>query len=568
MNRQEHDVAMGCGGGKVQVANSVDDCCSPVEKVFYWADRMPTSIFLRQPREDGSVRDYSWLEVAREVAAAAAGLKDLGIARGDRIAILGGNSAHWLMADLAIQLAGCTSLPIYTSMSAEGVRHVVENCRPGALILGAAPNWPAVAACFSHDCIRIGLPECQSGQCEITWNDLAGRGVGEGAIRFPAIDDWYTILQTSGSTGLPKGVVQTFRSPAVSSREFAAAYRTGDKERFISYLPLAHAGERTLVLGCCIHGGGTLYFGRSPKDLLVDLRAARPTFFLGVPRIWEKLRQAAIGAFGTEELENPRSHTRRRVLEQLGFDSLVTAITGGAPMPPGLNAWYRALGLEVLETYASSEVASAIVSTREHCRDGSVGRALPNVQVRIADDGEILIRSDSCMHGYYGQPDATRAALADGWMHTGDMGRLDEDGFLFITGRLKDIYKTAKGKYVAPLPIERKFAGNIYLEQVCLVGEGLVQPVLVAQQSAIAQSSDPAEIASELGSVLDSVNRTLEAHERIKFILLTDCEWNEANGLCTHSLKIKRRNIEATYAGPIGDLYSEIERTGSKVCWR
>ena len=237
-------------------------------------------------------------------------------------------------------------------------------------------------------------------------------------------------------------------------------------------------------------------------------------------------------------------------------------------MPPGLNAWYRALGLEVLEAYASSEIASAVVSTREHFRDGSVGRALPNVQVRIAEDGEILIRSESCMLGYYGQPEATGAALADGWMHTGDMGRLDEDGYLFITGRLKDIYKTAKGKYVAPLPIERRFAGNTYLEQVCLVGEGLVQPVLVAQRSAIAQASDRSVIARQLGSVLDEVNRTLEAHERIRFILLTDCEWNEANGLCTHSLKISRKNVEAAYSDLVADLYPEIERTGSKVYWQ
>ena len=237
-------------------------------------------------------------------------------------------------------------------------------------------------------------------------------------------------------------------------------------------------------------------------------------------------------------------------------------------MPPGLNAWYRALGLEVLEAYASSEIASAVVSTREHCRDGSVGRALPNVQVRIAEDGEILIRSESCMLGYYGQPEATRAALADGWMHTGDMGRLDEDGYLYITGRLKDIYKTAKGKYVAPLPIERKFAGNPYLEQVCLVGEGLAQPVLVAQQSAVARAADPSDIARLLGALLDEVNKTLQAHERIKFILLTDCEWNEANGLCTHSLKLNRKNVETAYAGLITDIYPTVERAGSQVHWQ
>ena len=246
----------------------------------------------------------------------------------------------------------------------------------------------------------------------------------------------------------------------------------------------------------------------------------------------------------------------------------VRLVTGGAPMPPGLNLWYRDLGLDILETYASSEVASAIVSTREHHRDGSVGRALPNVQVRIADDGEILVRSESCMLEYFDQPQATQQALAGGWMHTGDQGSLDDDGYLFITGRLKDIYKTAKGKYVAPLPIERKFAGSILLEQVCLVGEGLAQPVLVAQQSATAHSTDSMEVTQQLSCVLDEVNRSLEAHERIKFILLANCEWNEANGLCTHSLKIKRKNVEAAYATLVANLYSQSELDGFKVYWQ
>ena len=412
------------------------------------------------------------------------------------------------------------------------------------------------------------MAESLPGQCEHAWQELYGR-VGRGdAVAFPALDDIYTILQTSGSTGLPKGVVQTFRSPTVSSRDFAETYRTGEQARFISYLPLAHAGERTLVLGCCIHGGGTLYFGGAPKDFLVDLRAARPTFFLGVPRVWEKLRQASIGAFGAGRLKGPDTGTKQQVLEWLGFDSLATAITGGAPMPPDLIGWYEALGLEVLEAYASSEVASAVVSTHEHHRGGSVGRALPNVELRIGDDGEILIRSESCMLEYYGEPDKTREALADGWMHTGDMGRLDEDGYLFITGRLKDVYKTAKGKYVAPLPIERRFAGNVYLEQVCLVGEGLIQPVLVAQPSTVAQSSDPSEIERQLRGALEEINRSLQVHERIKFILLTDCEWNETNGLCTHSLKIKRKNVEAAYAALVSDIYPDIERTGSKVRWQ
>lgn len=550
------------------MADVVDRCNSPVEKVFYWAGQRPTATFLRQPQLDGSIRCYTWLEVAREVASAATGLKQLGLAKRDCVAILGGNSAHWLMADLAIQLAGCTSVPIYTSMSADGVGHVLDTCRPKAFVLGAAANWAAVAARFAPECTRIGLPDAPAGACDHGWRDLTSRATDTRSMVFPELADWYTILQTSGSTGVPKGVVQTFRSSAVSSRDWAVAYGMNESDRFMSYLPLAHAGERTLVIGGCIHGGGTLYFSGSPADFLNDLRAVRPTFLLGVPRIWEKLRQAAVGKFELRDFTTDDTSTMRQVLEWLGLDGLETAITGGAPMPPVLNRWYRKLGLEILEAYASSEVASAIVSTRAHHRDGSVGRALPNVQVRIADDGEILIRSESCMLGYLDQPDATREAFAGGWMHTGDLGAMDDDGYVFITGRLKDIYKTAKGKYVAPLPIEHKFAGNGLLEQVCLVGEGLPQPVLVAQPSAIARAADPAELSDRLGRLLDEVNGSLQAHERIRFILVAGCDWNETNGLCTHSLKLRRKNIEAAYSTLIADLYAESERDGSKVRWQ
>lgn len=552
----------------VAVSKTIEACWSPVEKVFFWAQRKPDSVFLRHPQTDGSIRDYTWSAAAAQVAAVAASFRELGLSKGDRVAILAANSPHWLMADLAIQLAGCISLPVYTSMSADGVSHVVDSCKPGALILGAAPNWSGVEGCFGTDCPVVSIPGCSHDDARYQWEELRQRNDGNEPDVFPDLDDHYTILQTSGSTGTPKGVVQTFRCPVVSGYDFATTYRTGESARFVSYLPLAHAGERTLILGCCIHGGGTLYFAGPPEGFLSDLQNARPTFFLGVPRIWEKLRQAALARFADRIDADADSSVRGEIQAFLGFDELDTGATGGAPMPPELNRWYRDLGLDILEIYASSEIASAIVSTHEHHREGSVGRALPDVDVKIADDGEIVIRSASQMLEYYGEPEKTRQTTIDGWVHTGDMGRLDSEGYLYITGRLKDIYKTTKGKYVAPLPVERNFAGNKLLEQVCLVGEGLAQPVLVAQKSAVVESLSREEVEKQLSEMLASVNAKLQKHERIEFIILSDVEWNEANGLCTHSMKIKRANVEDKYKGVIGELYPSMQGSDSVVYWQ
>lgn len=546
----------------------IENCASLVEKLFYWAERKPEATFLRFTGSDGSTGEYSWAEVVEQVKKIAAALKDFGLDAGDRIAILGANSPHWLMADLAIQLSGCVSVPIYTSMSLEGVQRVVEMCQPKALMLGAAANWTTVSPAFGPRCRIIALSGADASDVDADWDGLLNTYQPLESYRFPGLDDRYTVLQTSGSTGLPKGVVQTFRCSAVSSRDFASQYECDEESRFISYLPLAHAGERTLILGSCLYSGGTLHFAGPPETFIKDLQVAKPTFFLAVPRIWEKLRQAALTEFGNAFIEGAESDIGPDVIDFLGLGELDTGITGGAPMPPELNQWYARVGLQIFEIYASSEIASAIVSTRAHHRARSVGRALPHVSIKIADNDEILIKSDATMLEYYGEPEKTWETLVDDWVHTGDMGRLDEDGYLYITGRVKDIYKTAKGKYVAPLPIERLFAGNPLLEQVCLVGEGLPQPVLVAQTSEGIQSISRAEAESRLTEVLAAANGSLQAHEKIKFIILTSVVWNEDNGLCTHSLKIKRPNVEKTYQQLIAKLYPEAEKQGWKVYWQ
>jgi long-chain acyl-CoA synthetase len=327
-----------------------------------------------------------------------------------------------------------------------------------------------------------------------------------------------------------------------------------EEDRFISYLPLAHGFERAAVGFMSMYAGCTVGFNESQATFAADMREVRPTVFQCVPRLWTKFQEGVLATFGGQDslnalLSDPAAaeSTKSRIKQALGLDAGRILMTGSAPTPMPLHTWYDALDMPLCELYGQSEILSGTCNLPWDRKPGTLGKPTHNTEIKITDAGEILIKAEAVMSGYLHEPEKTAETLIDGWVHTGDKGEIDEDGFLKITGRVKEIFKTAKGKYVAPLPIESLFVSDPNLDQVCLMGDGLVQTVLLVQLSAEGKATDASSVDEQLLQRVQAMNADLDSHARIGAVLITQDEWSSANGLVTHTLKIKRSALEKRY---------------------
>ena len=525
----------------------------------YWSLRKPDAIYLTQPLPDGSVVDYRWGEVNDQIRRVASWLQQLGLPPGSPIALLGKNSAHWIMADLAIALAGHVSVPLYPSLNADTARYVLQHSEARLLMLGKLDDDAAWA--HIREILPAGLPVLRLPLAPPLdgrqWDEVVRDTPPSDALAPPSPSALATILYTSGSTGLPKGVMHAHGTIAQGAEALRELMSIGEEDRLLSYLPLAHVAERLAVGAVSVHTGCRVYFSDSLETFAADLQRARPTVFFSVPRLWTKFylsvqqqlnpqMQAAIGLPGPQG-----DAVRKAVLGKLGLADTRVAMTGSAPLPQAILDWYRALGLELLELYGMSEnLAYSHAARPGQTRPGYIGHAMPGVEARIAADGELLVKSPCQMMGYYKAAEKTAAeTTADGYFRTGDRGELDDEGRLRITGRVKELFKTSKGKYVAPAPIENRIASHPAVESACVAGLGQPQPLALVMLSpeALARAQDTdARIALEgtLASLLDDINATLEDHEKLACLVLMREPWTIENGQLTPTLKIRRDAIE------------------------
>ncbi|HSW11623.1 MAG TPA: AMP-binding protein, partial [Solimonas sp.] len=505
----------------------------------------------------------------------AAYLQSLKLAPRSNIAILGKNSAHWIIADLAIWLAGHVSVPLYPTLNAETASYIIEHSEAKLLFIGKMEElWPIVAPGIPSALPCIALPLAPAG-CGADWQQIVShtQPLKEIADRDP--EELATIIYTSGSTGKPKGVMINFRAMIATAHGLQQLFPVTTGDRMLSYLPLAHAAERAIVETTSLYFGFRVFFAWSLSTFLTDLRRAQPTLFFSVPRLWTKFYQ------GICEKISPAKQkllfripllsgiVRRRILEELGLEHVRAAITGSAPLSAQLISWYRRIGLELLEGYAMSEnFAYSHGNQPGKVRVGTVGVAAPGVDCRIDDNGEILVRSPGNMMGYYKDPAKSAEDLSpDGWLRTGDMGSIDKDGYLRITGRVKELFKTAKGKYVAPVPIENRLANHPAIEAVCVTGPGEPQPfalLMLSQDSRLhaANAGRPA-LTQEFQALLEQLNRELEDHEKLDYAVVVCEQWTMDNGFLTPTMKIKRSVIEQRYLGHAADW----RRGGRSVVW-
>lgn len=526
---------------------------SPLDMFYHWESTRPESIWLRQPRE-GLWVDYTWQQVGCQARRLAEALRGMGLNHGDRVGICAQNSAEWIVTDLAIMMAGGVSVPIYTTMPKDKISYVIDHSEMKFLFVDGSGELesPEFEVHFGDVLDVIALNTVNMNH---QYDELIASTPPMNGNPTRELNELWSIIYTSGTTGMPKGVKHSFYTAPFSASEIPDLSKTNENSRFFSYLPLAHMAERSVVELHSLYCGAVIGFNRDKDTFINDLLEIQPTFFLAVPRIWTKLKAGIIADVGDQVwkqcLRCPETakKTGGKALTALGLSDVTFAFTGTAPIPEeDIMAW-KSLGMPICEGFSQSETMSGTANRPDDYKIGSVGKPMSkSAEVMISAAGEILLRSPGNMLGYLNEPQKTTETIQNGWIHTGDKGFIDSDGFLFVTGRVKDIFKTAKGKYVAPVPIESKFSSLAGIEQCCLVGRGLPQTVMLAVFPSTMKYTD--ELDYYFKNHLDTVNNGLEAHERISRFIVCSETWSIENGLLTHTLKLLRDSIEQHY-GPL-----------------
>ncbi len=540
-----------------------------LESLYDFEERRKDDRWLVQPMGGGVVKELTFGQAMDEARRMASHLKSLGLPDKSNIAIFSKNTAWWLMADIAIWMAGHVSVPLYPVLTPETIGQIIEHSEAKLIFIGKLDGFPAMQPGIPKALPQITLPLAPKVEGAQSWETLiAAQKPLEGKPVRPATD-LATIVYTSGSTGVPKGVMHTFAT-MIASDGLAERLGVVPTDRMLSYLPLAHVFERTVVQTGSFLRGFTIFFAQSLETFVEDLKRARPTLFVSVPRLWLKFQAGVFDKMPPKKLDRMLSIpilgtiVRKKVLKGLGLDAVRFAGSGSAPIPAEVINWYRRLGLELLEGYGMSENFSYSHMTRPGAvRVGYVGSVQDGVEARIGDGGEIEVKSPCTMLGYYKAPEMTAEMLTpDGFLKTGDQGEVDEKGNLKITGRVKELFKTSKGKYVAPSPIENRLLGHPDVEQACVSGAGMGQPfgLLVLSMKArnqLESAGAKARLEAELKAHLTAINKTLDPHEQLETVVVLSEEWTTENGMLTPTLKLRRGAIEKKYNDRVNGWYGE-----------
>ena len=572
----------------------------------HWARTEPERVLVSTP-ENGGWAPVTAAELHDRMQSLAKGFVAAGIDPGDRVAIMSRTRVEWMLADFALWMVGAVPVPVYETSSVDQVRWIIQDSGAVAALVEDATMTAAVAQ------VRDQLPDLRDvWQIEAGALDelmVAGVEVTDATLQERRgqvqRQDLATIIYTSGTTGEPRGCELThdnFMSLAENATERLAAVIRAEGAAMLLFLPLAHVFARFLQV-VCLYAGARLGHTPDPRTVLDDLATFRPTFLLSVPRVFEKIYNASeqkAEASGKGKVfrwaarvadrysravdsggAGPALRVQRAVADRLVYTKLRSAmggqvtyaISGGAALGERLGHFFRGVGLVVLEGYGLTETtAPATVNTPDMLRIGTVGRPLPGVSVRVADDGEVLLRGVNLFRGYHDDPDATARAMRDGWFHTGDLGELDADGFLSITGRVKEILVTAGGKNVSPGPLEDRLRAHPLVSQCMVVGEGrpfigalvTLDPEMLTTWSAnhglpdltLEEAAQHPQVLAALQQAVDTANESVSRAESIRAFSVLVEDFTADNGLLTPSMKLKRGRISELLQDRIEELYS------------
>ncbi|MGQ0697652.1 MAG: AMP-binding protein [Panacagrimonas sp.] len=530
---------------------------TPIDMLLQWSGKRADKVWLVQPK-GGETLTWTWKQAEAEARAMAGALLAMGLKRGDSVAISGRNTAHWFLADAACGLAGLVSIGLYPKQASEAVSFILKHSEAKVLFLGPMMDREEFMAAVPKGLKTIGFPYPEAPAADEQWDALVAKATPLRGYEQPEPDDLATLIYTSGTTGNPKGVMITWDNLAFAASQTLKVMPAQGEERFFSYLPLAHAFERGAVLGLSMYLGAEVHFLEHLDKLPEQLPKVAPTRFYGVPLVYGRFQSGVLKKLPQDKLARLTripilgGMIRRKVLKGLGLQNARYIFSGAAPLPIPLMEWFRKyLRLDILQGYGMTE--NSIYATANipgQNKLGSVGKPLPDSGFKLSAEGEILFKHRGVMAGYYKEPEKTRETFTDdGYLRTGDKGRIDEEGYVYITGRVKDIFKTLKGKYVSPAPIEGQLARNTDIDQLCLVGMGLTQPLmLITLQAGVARGKPREQLEKELVADMKIVNKNLEAHEQIAKVVVVKDAWSIDNGIMTPTMKVKRGEIEKRYA--------------------
>ncbi|RUM32679.1 MAG: AMP-dependent synthetase [Alteromonas sp.] len=544
-------------------ANTTEVITSPLSMLYHWEQSRGNDVFLTQPI-NGEYHDYTWKQVAEQARKVAARLREFDFPQGSRIGIFSKNCAEWFIADLGIMMAGHVSVPIFSTAGPDTVQYVLKHADVQLLFVGKLDNTAEQVASIPSEYLTVAFPypNIATKQQWQEFMDIAP--ITDSPV--PDMDDLMTIIYTSGSTGQPKGVVHSYNTACWAARRSLDQLGINQNDRTMSYLPLAHITERVLVELSSYYSGGKIHFVEDLTTFQRDVGHCQPTLFISVPRLWTKFQMGVLAKMPQKKLDTLlkipilNKIVAKKIRDGLGINNARLWASGSAPLAPAVIEWFAKIGIYISEGWGMTEnsaYGTGSVPFR-HDKIGCIGKPYDGVDIRTSEEGEIQVKSPCNMLEYYLEPQKTAEVFTeDGYLRTGDKGVIDADGYVKITGRLKDIFKTAKGKYVTPAPIEAKFMENPIVEQVCVTGTNLPQPVALLVLSEEAQKKDKAGIEASLKKTFEAINAKLESHQVMDRVVIMKNEWSIENDLLTPTLKVKRHVLEDRFVDIIQGSYSD-----------